>query len=440
MAQTSRPRAYPLTTTQHILLLLIFPIFAPLALLTALLARPFTRNDDRRRARLVFGPTPILNNKYWNLALRAAGWNCRTLMTGFYESINKREDYDELVGERFPGVPMHGKRLLVFLESLFRFDVFFLSFDGWLLGLTPYWRLELFCLLLAGKKIVMLPYGGDAYVYRHLRSPALQHALLTSYPHGARRQRLVREKVERYVDAADCVVPGFMGPEGIGRWDALLANFLYLDLADWGVSARTSAADGKCGAVVIAHAPNHRGFKGSEFVVAAVKILQAEGLQVNLLLMEKIQNDEVKRRLREETDILVEQLVFTGHGLNAIEGMASGLPVVCNLEDDAALLPYRRWSYFGECPLVSASPENLAAVLRRLVTDPPLRHALGRAGRAYAEKYLGYDSAVHLFEHVLDYVHGRRDSLMNLYHPLLGEYNRRLPRIDHPLRNNRLPD
>lgn len=413
--------------------------YALVALCAALLARPFTERSDPRRARLVFGPIPILNNKYWSLALREAGWNSRTLMTGIYETINKRDDYDELVSERYPFVPLHAKRFLAFLESLFRFDVFLLSFDGWLLGHTPYWRLEPLCLRLAGKKIVMLPYGGDAYVYRNLRSPALQHAILASYPLGARRQRLVFEKVSRYTELSDCVIPGFLGPEGIGRWDVLLANFLYLDLAAWSPSTRDSGADGRNGTVVVAHAPNHRGFKGTEFVFDAIEKLRAEGLKVELLLMEKIQNDEVKRRFREEADLLVEQLVFTGHGLNAVEGMASGLPVVCNLEDDAALLLYRRWSYFGECPLVSASPENLTDVLRRLVTDPALRRELSRAGREYAEKYLGYDSAVHLFGNVLDYVYGRRESLMNLYHPLLGEYPNRSPKVRHPLRNNRLP-
>jgi hypothetical protein len=79
-------------------------------------------------------------------------------------------------------------------------------------------------------------------------------------------------------------------------------------------------------------------------------------------------------------------------------------------------------------------------VLRKLVTRPELRTELGRAGRAYVEKYHGLDSAVFLVSAVLDYVHGRRDSLIDLYHPLLGEYPRRLPRVDHPLVNNRIAD
>ena len=100
----------------------------------------------------------------------------------------------------------------------------------------------------------------------------------------------------------------------------------------------------------------------------------------------------------------------------------------------------RRWSFFGECPLVSATPENLADVLHKLVTRPELRNQLGRAGREYVEKYHDYVSAQFLFTNVIDYVYGRKDSLINLYHPLLGEYPNRSPKIQHPLVNNRIVD
>jgi glycosyltransferase involved in cell wall biosynthesis len=192
--------------------------------------------------------------------------------------------------------------------------------------------------------------------------------------------------------------------------------------------------------VTICHAPNHRGFKGSEFVIDAVKKLQDEGLKVELRLVEKMQNNDVRRYFNEQADILVEQLIFTGHGLNGLEGLASGLPVISNLEDETYILPMRRWSYFSECPIVSATPENLIDVLRKLITRPELRKKLGCAGRQYAEKYHGMDSAVYLFEAVIDLAYGRRDSLINLYHPLLGDYPRRKPRVEHPLVNNRIID
>ena len=143
---------------------------------------------------------------------------------------------------------------------------------------------------------------------------------------------------------------------------------------------------------------------------------------------------------RTKIDILVEQLIATGYGLNGVEGMASGLPVVCNLEDEAYTLPARRWSFMGECPLVSSSPEDLIETLGKLIARPALRQELGSAGRRFAEKYHGLDAGQYFFGAIIDYCYGRRESLMNLYHPLLTQHPRGLPKIEHPLRKNRIVD
>jgi hypothetical protein len=261
-----------------------------------------------------------------------------------------------------------------------------------------------------------------------------------SYPLASREQHRISQDVDYWIKHADVVLPGFMGPDGFGRWDALIPSPLFIDLHLWKSSKKSNEADGIVDEVVIAHAPNHRGFKGSEFVISAVEELRKEGLKIRLILLERVQNDQVRKVLEFDADILIEQLVFTGHGMNGLEGLASGLPVISNLEDETYVLPMRRWSYFSECPMVSGTPENLVDVLRQLVTRPELRHKLGRAGRAYVEKYQGLDSAQYLFSNVIDYVYGRKESLINLYHPLLGEYPNRSSKIQHPLVNNRIID
>jgi hypothetical protein len=88
---------------------------------------------------------------------------------------------------------------------------------------------------------------------------------------------------------------------------------------------------------------------------------------------------------------------FTGHGSSGLEGMASGITTIAKLEDEAYTLQMRRWSFLDECPLVSATPENITDVLRELVTNPKLRKEPGCAGREYVEKYHGLDSAQYLF-------------------------------------------
>lgn len=415
------------------------PVFVLAALFIGLYLRLGSRNTQR--SSLVWGSTPLLNNRHWSHAMRAAGYRSETFTTMYYGTINKRSDWDRILDEEWTGCPATLKPLLAFLDSLLRYDVFFISADGYFIGHTiGLWRLQAPLLRFCGKKTVFIPYGSDTYVYRRVRSTALLHGLLASYPEAAKRQAQVAARLDYWCRHADACVPAVMGIDGFGRWDVLTTSPLCLDLNEWPASSRRSPADGSTAPVVICHAPNHRGFKGTEFVIDAVNQLKQEGLKVELVLLEKIQNDKVRQILQNDADILIEQLIFTGHGLNGLEGMASGIPVISNLEDEAYITPIRRWSFFSECPLVSASPETLVDVLRKLITRPQLRHDIGRSSRAYVEKYHDLDSAAYLFEAVVDYVHKRRESLINLYHPILGEYPNRSAKIVSPLLNNKIVD
>ncbi len=416
--------------------------FSPLFFLTLLVSALIVRFSisKSQKPRLVWGSTPLINNSYWSKSMVMAGFVSHTYTFDFYSSINNRNDWDRILSEEFPFVPRPIKPFFAFIVSLYKYDIFFISFNGFFIGNTPLRSLQAHFLKLAGKKVIVIPYGSDSYVYRNIRSVGLIHGLLMSYPQASVQQERIFRDVEYWVRYADAVLPGFMCSDGFGRWDALTPSPLVLDLQTWKPSIRNNSSTGMRDYVVVAHAPNHRGFKGTEFVLHAVDQLCAEGYKVKLVLLEKIQNNEVRRILYEEVDILVDQIVFTGYALNALEGMASGLPTISNLDDKTYVVPMRRWSYFNECPLVSATPENLIDVLRKLVNRPHLRKELGKAGRQYAEKYHGFESAQYLFSNLIEYVHGRKTSLMNLYHPLLGEYPNRSPKIEHPLVENHIID
>jgi glycosyltransferase involved in cell wall biosynthesis len=388
---------------------------------------------------MVFGSTPIINNSYWARALRSDGYKAETFTSDFY-SINSRSDWDRILSEEYRFVHPSIKPFVAFLSSLLRYDVFVISCDGFFIGHTKLWRFQGHLLKLAAKKVIVIPYGSDAYVYKRIKSTNLTHALLMSYPLAARQQKKVGDRLDYWCRMADIVIPGFMGPDGFGRWDVLIPSPLSLDLNQWKRVTRNSSKDGTNEIVTIAHAPNHRGFKGTEFVISAVKSLQDMGLKVELRLLEGLSNDEVRRVLSSEVDILVEQLIFTGHGLNGLEGMACGLPTISNLEDDNYIQPIKRWSYFSECPLVSASPETLVETLVKLVTRPELRNELGYFGRQYVEKYHGLDSSVFLFNSVLQKLTDSSFPLIDLYQPLSSEYVTRLPLIEAPLVDNTITD
>jgi len=143
--------------------------------------------------------------------------------------------------------------------------------------------------------------------------------------------------------------------------------------------------DGVHGPVVIAHAPTkYQLIKGTRHVEAAVQALRATFPRLELRMIDNIPWEEMPRALA-ECDLLVDQLFMGWYGLLAIEGMSLGKPVVCALRPEfAATAP--------DCPIVSAAPATLAAVLAPLIANPSLREDLGHRGRAYARAH--HDLAV----------------------------------------------
>ena len=401
------------------------------------------RRMSRSPKLMLFGSTPILHNRYWVQALREGGADARTLMIEYYGAINRREDFDHYTLDFVPEwTEPRVARLLApyhaFLFTAMFGKVLHTSFDGGALQDSACAAIEPALLQAAAVKSVVLTYGSDGAMYSRIRDLSVRHAFQLSYPEAARREPMVEAKVARWTRDADCIVGNIHSLDGHGRWDILVGNAAQIDLTRIAPITAYSDRDGRNGAVRVLHTPNHRGVKGSEFLVAAVERLREEGLQIELVLLERVQNSEVLACMR-TVDILAEQFVLQFYGLSGIEGLATGLPVVANMSMDDYLQVLRRFSYLDECPVVAASIEMLTDVLRRLVTDPALRATLGRAGRQYAEKYHSYAMTRHLFGSIHRSLEGDKSvDLMNLFHPLRSEYVRNNP-IVHPLENSRLP-
>ncbi len=393
-----------------------------------------------KKDKIIFGTTPIISYAHWARALKEKGFPTFTLMRTYYH-INKREDFDLLCTDVTPN-PLKGCeyaiRLFGFLFILKNASVLVTSYNSILFD-SFFEPFEILLLKFARVKVVILPYGSDAYTYSTIKDLSLQHALLLSYPKLALKEEKILKNIRIRNKYANVVVSGFQN-EGIGRWDLLVHQFCQIDVQNWRVKENISNADGINEAVRIIHTPNHTGFKGTEFIRNSLKILKNEGLKIEYIELSGVTNSVVKKRLL-ESDILVEQLVFTGYALSGLEGMSTGLPVVANLDSSFLTKVFRRYSFLNECPVVSATPETITDILRVLITHPELREELGRASRQYAEKYHSYKTAQYMFGAIYDKIINNKDvDLMNLFHPLLSEYNKATPLIQHPLKNNKLPE
>lgn len=392
-----------------------------------------------KKETLIWGPVPIINNKYWSEAMQQAGFHSMTYMTGFY-SVNSRNDFDKyLISEgrwgRFLSL-MHISNYIAFVYCLRHAAVIHIPFSGGFLGGTILEPLEAMLLHLADCKIIVVPYGGDIHRYSKMLNKSLTAVLLESYPQAARMESETSKRVLYWTQNADCILCGYQ-TDCVGRWDVNVFQYIAINTGDILPKQYYSMANGKDGAVRVIHTPNHRSVKGTEFLIEAVRELNAEGLNVELVLMEKKSNREVLQLLK-EVDVLAEQFIY-GYGLSGIEGMTCGLPVLSNLDNEEYTRVFRRYSYLNECPILSTTPETLKDNLRLLVTHPELREVLGKAGRKYVEKYHSYKAAQYLFGNIYDKIlYGKDVDLMNLFHPLKSEYVKQNS-IQHPLVENKLP-
>ncbi len=134
---------------------------------------------------------------------------------------------------------------------------------------------------------------------------------------------------------------------------------------------------------IVLHAPSSRRRKGTEHVVTACRELDVE-----LEIVEGLDHREAFERYR-RADVIVDQLNAGWYGVFAIEAMALGKPVVTFLHEEAVR---RTEEAFGvPVPIVGATKETLAEVLRPLTESAGERRRVGAASRAYAEEVHGLE-------------------------------------------------
>lgn len=360
---------------------------------------------DLSNPRFSLGLEPLINYKYWKEALNNQGFQASTSVTHL-NSITSVSDFDKILTETKLGrlgsnvsiIFDHIQHIGHLLKVLRSSDVVITSTMGYTmahinLGLLTH-RVEPYIFRLAGLRTLIIPYGGDAYVYRRINDVGTLHALQLSYPQRARQQRSVAKRVDFWVDEADYFLPSGMSLEGFGRWDHISPNCLCIDIEQFIQSSQAERSN-----VIITHSPNHRGAKGTSYIIEACERLKKEGLDVELKLLEGVSNSDVLRTLASESDIHVDQILMNGYGLNAIEAMAIGLPVIGHLSGDY-LEYFSKYSYLNECPIVSASPIDIYDNLKALVEDKQKRLELGAKGEEYVRNHHSYSAFIKMLREI----------------------------------------
>ena len=405
------------------------------------------KKKKTEKPKCFWGPAPLVSFKYWSQVVKDMGYTSQTLVSRVYNINNKSdfdEVYEELLQKTYKGFPYFFKFLFkeffIFDYALKHYSIFHFPASGGPLGNTNKWNKEAELIHRIGGKVIILPYGADFFQYSKVSNVSLRHALMSHYPRYAREEETIEQRIKYWSKEADVFLSGLQ-TYGLGRWDLFPYLMVTIDDEAWKMKATFSKNNGTNGVVNVIHTPNHRVIKGTEYVIRAIEELKKEGLQVNLILLEGVKNDEVKRIMQEDADILVEQLI-QGYALSAIEGMSTGVAVISNLEEEHYTRAFRRYSYLEECPILNGTPEDIKDKLRMLITNPQLREDLGKAGRAYVEKYHSEESAKYMFSRIYDKIWFQKEvDLMNMYHPLNKKsYNNLTAKVKHPLINNEVPN
>ena len=396
----------------------------------------------RRGQRLYWGPDPLPHFQYLSDALRAAGYDSTPVVYRQHEIFKGLEFdlyEDELVSaSRLPDfLARRASEYVAFLYLLKNYDIVHIPFTGGPLGRTRLAWLEPHLFRLARIHTVILPFGGDFWRFSWIGEALMRHAMLLNYPDEGRREDVVERRVKRWMRYADIVVCTTM-IEGASRWDVMATDFNIVPPDRVRPREAWSTADGDTERVTILHAPNHRGVKGTEFILEAVNSLKRKGYAIDLMLLENRPNEEVLEAMR-RADVCVDHCIGSGWGLFAVEAMGSGATVMVNLDDEHRIGVHRYFGWLNQSPLVSANIEQIEETLEYLIRNPSLREELGRMGIEYVRRFHSAETAQYLFGSIYRKLGGEEVDLMRLFQPISSEYMRRFEPLRPPLQRNRPP-
>jgi len=253
-------------------------------------------------------------------------------------------------------------------EAVRRFDVFHFQYGRSLLdpqapGLPDLWDLPLLKSL--GKRVVMHFRGSDVRLRSvHLAREPHSYFRLADAPCDEPRIAARIAVCRRYCDRMFVSTPGLLDYVPDATWVPHVVD----------ATALATPRGPEPAVPVVVHVPSSRATKGSDVVDPALRGLDGEGV-IRYRPLSGLSRAGLLAALR-SADVVVDSLTIGDHGLTAVEAMATGAVAVAHVH------PRNRDRNPG-VPVVEATVEDLAEVVRGLAGDPARRAALRELGRAW---------------------------------------------------------
>lgn len=350
------------------------------------------------------GPEPLINNIYHKQALETFGYRAETFVINTWFTTNR---FDHIV-TKVPRGPLPGVRirLRLFWLVVSRYRVLYLYFRGGplFIGLTPSfyaWRFEPALLSLGGVRTVVMPYGGDVQDMTRSRNLLFKHCMAHDYPSHAARRREIVDRIDLWTAGADHVISGCEWVDYMPSWHTLMLAHFSMDVEALAAKARmTGAMACRDGPLRLLHAPNHRWIKGTDYLLRAVDELRAEGVELELRIVENMSNDQVLAAMT-EVDVVVDQLIVGWYALFAIEAMSMGKPVLCHLRPD--LLSFYTAAGLlekDEIPILPATWDTVKESLRWCALNRDALPDIGRRSQDFVRRHHSLTAIGAVFDEV----------------------------------------
>ncbi len=351
----------------------------PLVCLAAV-SRVFNRSID-----VGLGPVPLINNVYHKRALELYGYSAETFVDSLWSTTNEF-DY-----KRFVELPLLVRAFTPYYlmaRSLISYKCVYVYFTGGPLRLTTFLcYMEPLLFWLAGIKTVAMPFGSDVNVLTRTPNLLFKHGIGQNYPGLRLERRRTALLVDTWTAGADCIIGGCDWVDYLYHWDHLMLAHFSIDTQKWPYTGVRDDITDRNTPLLLLHAPNHRALKGTDALVQAVGELRAEGVSIELQILEGVPNDRVRATIS-SADVIVDQLIIGAYAMFALEAMSTGKPTVCHMRRDLEEL------FIGaglvteeEIPLVRADIFTIKDVLRHIEENRQELADIGRRSRTFVEKH-----------------------------------------------------
>lgn len=364
-------------------------LLAPLTLFCAA-ARFIPRRYD-----VGLGPIPIISSIYHKQSLARFGYRAQT----FVDSVwSHTDEFDVRADLYFPGLARVCRPYFLFLRAAVTYKCLYMYFDGGPLRVTT-----ILCLLepllfrLANVKVVVMAFGADVHDLTRTTNFLFVHGMARDYPNHRFQRRQIARKVDMWTRHADHIIAGVDWVEYLYFWNTLCLSHFAIDTEQWKPRPSEATVD-RQEPLRLLHAVNHRHLKGTENFIRAVDELRAEGMPVELRVLEGVTNEDVKEAIA-EADVIADQLIIGWYAMFSIEAMAMEKPTICYIRPDlkrfyidAGILKE------NELPVIEASISTVKEVIRDLTRNRDRIPTIGRKSRDFVLRHNSIEVIGRMFD------------------------------------------